>query len=303
MEVKSIEYSIIIPHHNIPNLLKRCLDSIPERTDVQVIVVDDHSNDDVITILKQLEKENPLYSFVYLENNCGGGKARNIGLSLAKGRFVFFADADDFFNNCFDDILDEYRNTDYDIVFFKGNSVDTDTFEITHRANHLNKYIDDFFAGKDPKCLQLRYKFGEPWSKMIKTALITDNSIFFDETKIHNDTTFSYKVGFWGKQIKVDSRALYCVTTRKNSVSVTTSDDRILTRVYVFGKEELFFHDNHIEVPVNDHYTQIVRLLVHGKFHLVRESYRVLHNLGFSRTHVFKETFLTFFEIVIKKKD
>ena len=38
-----INYSIIIPHKNIPNLLQRCLDSIPNREDVQIIVVDDNS--------------------------------------------------------------------------------------------------------------------------------------------------------------------------------------------------------------------------------------------------------------------
>ena len=41
----SINYSIIIPHKNIPELLVRCLNSIPEREDIQVIVVDDCSDD------------------------------------------------------------------------------------------------------------------------------------------------------------------------------------------------------------------------------------------------------------------
>jgi cellulose synthase/poly-beta-1,6-N-acetylglucosamine synthase-like glycosyltransferase len=39
-----INYSIIIPHKNIPQLLQRCLDSIPRREDVQIIVVDDNSD-------------------------------------------------------------------------------------------------------------------------------------------------------------------------------------------------------------------------------------------------------------------
>lgn len=39
-----INYSIIIPHKNIPDLLQRCLNSIPRRTDIQIIVVDDNSD-------------------------------------------------------------------------------------------------------------------------------------------------------------------------------------------------------------------------------------------------------------------
>ena len=43
-----IKYSIIIPHKNIPQLLQRCLDSIPFRGDVQVIVVDDNSDSSIV---------------------------------------------------------------------------------------------------------------------------------------------------------------------------------------------------------------------------------------------------------------
>ena len=43
-----INYSVIIPHKNIPKLLQRCLDSIPVRDDLQVIVVDDNSDLDVV---------------------------------------------------------------------------------------------------------------------------------------------------------------------------------------------------------------------------------------------------------------
>lgn len=43
-----INYSIIIPHKNIPKLLRRCLDTIPRREDVQVIMVDDNSDQEII---------------------------------------------------------------------------------------------------------------------------------------------------------------------------------------------------------------------------------------------------------------
>ena len=43
-----IVYSVIIPHKDIPCLLQRCLDSIPPRDDVQIIVVDDNSSPDIV---------------------------------------------------------------------------------------------------------------------------------------------------------------------------------------------------------------------------------------------------------------
>ena len=46
--MKVINYSIIIPHKNIPSLLQRCLDSIPLRDDIQIIIVDDNSSPDKV---------------------------------------------------------------------------------------------------------------------------------------------------------------------------------------------------------------------------------------------------------------
>lgn len=94
-----INYTVIIPHYNIPDLLRRCLKSIPCREDVQVVVVDDRSSDENLIILKEMERDFSNVQFIYLEKNQGGGNARNVGLQYAIGTYVFFADADDFFMN------------------------------------------------------------------------------------------------------------------------------------------------------------------------------------------------------------
>ena len=89
-----VNYSIIIPHRGAPELLQRLLDSIPQRPDVQVIVIDD-------------------------PDGRGGGYARNQALPQATGRWLLFADADDFYAEGFLDVLDAYVNRDdLDAVYF-----------------------------------------------------------------------------------------------------------------------------------------------------------------------------------------
>lgn len=240
-------YTIIIPHHNIPILLRRCLLSIPRREDLQVIVVDDKSDEDNLVILKELGKTFPYVEFIYQKEGCGAGKARNVGLSYAKGDYVIFADADDFFNYCFDKFLDDYKNVESDAVFFNANSLDTDTYATAYRSLHLNGMIKTY--GKHPsKALdELRFAFGEPWCKMVKRKIIEDNGIRFSETIIHNDTKYSYLIGLYCKNISVDKRAVYCVTDRKGSVSKRVSIDRLLTRVAVFAEANSFFKTNGIK--------------------------------------------------------
>ena len=81
----SFNYTIIIPHHNLPHLLYRCLSSIPNRNDIQTIVIDDKSDEQYIQDLKEIESQFVNVSFYYLSECSGAGKARNIGLKKALG--------------------------------------------------------------------------------------------------------------------------------------------------------------------------------------------------------------------------
>lgn len=103
-------FSIIIPHKDIPDLLMRCLRSIPVSEDIQVIVVDDNSAGADSYFKKYPEMSRSFWEFIRAPKNGGAGYARNIGLDRAKGKYVLFADADDFFTYCINDILDEYKN-------------------------------------------------------------------------------------------------------------------------------------------------------------------------------------------------
>ena len=67
-----------------------------------------------------------------------------IGLSIAKGEWILFADSDDFFTYCFNEILDDCYSIDdgVDLVFFPACSLDSVTYTNTNRAQHLKKMID-----------------------------------------------------------------------------------------------------------------------------------------------------------------
>lgn len=297
----SINYSIIIPHHNIPELLDRCLRSIPKRDDVQIVVVDDCSDIKYQHHIKEIEQKYRHVQFVYNKIGGGGGRARNTGLSYAVGKYILFADADDFFNDCINDIFDEYKSEVVDLVFFKGNSVDTNSFIPAHRADHLNYYIDEYLNGKDPAGNLLRYKFGEPWARMVKASVIFENEVRFDETPIHNDTTYAYLVGHYGKSMEVDNRPLYCVTVRSGSVSVRSDNERIKIRISVFSRAEIFFKEHGISMEVTEHYIQLARLLAHGDLALFKDCCRIISSFGISLFIVYCRAFKTFIQVSINK--
>ena len=175
-------YSIIIPHKDSPLLLQRLLHSIPKRDDVEVIVIDD-------------------------TEGCGGGWARNQGLVKARGRWLLFADADDYYEDGFLDILDTYRDRDdLDVVYFGFQTVSERTGEV--EPSDKARLISDY-DGSDEATTLLRFKLNPPWCKMVRRELVTLHSLSFEKTSIANDLFFSLAVGYCAQHIAVDKHVLY----------------------------------------------------------------------------------------------
>ena len=97
MKTMTPSFSIIIPHKEIPDLLLRCLKSIPVSEDIQVIVVDDSSADADTYLDRYPDLSRPYLEFIRTTKGGGAGYARNVALGHAEGRWILFADADDFF--------------------------------------------------------------------------------------------------------------------------------------------------------------------------------------------------------------
>lgn len=292
--MNDIYYSIIIPHRNIPNLLRRLLASIPNRDDVQIIVVDDNSSKENVAELKKIEKENEFIKIIYLSECNGGGYARNIGLKSAVGKWVLFADSDDFFNYCINDIFDDYKTSEADIVYFNANSVDCELYTTAYRTRNLSKHIEKYEFNKKGNEDWLRYKFGEPWCKLVKRNVIKTNNIKFEETTIHNDTAYSYLVGYYSRNMIVDKRALYCVTERMGSVSVSLSETKKLERIGVFARSSSFFRHHNLNVTEDWHFKQLFESKKENE-NTYNSGFNLLIDLGYTKKEIKKALIKQFF--------
>lgn len=284
-------FTIVIPHKNTPTLLERLVDSIPPRDDLEIIVVDDHSDADVVDFNHFPCKDRAGLAVVMNKECHGAGYARNCALPLAKGRWILFADSDDFFNPGIDDFLDEYVSCDADIVYFNANSVDSETYEPSKRVNHLHEFIEDYHQDPQKGEMILRYLFTEPWCKMVKRELIERHHITFDETIIRNDVKFSYLVGHFAKKILVDDRQLYCVTTRQNSVSRGVGYKASMDELKVYAGWKKFFLDNHIpfELPKFDYRAYNFARHFYKDNKLFWLEYRILKDAGLSYAYILSQ--------------
>jgi glycosyltransferase involved in cell wall biosynthesis len=289
-----INYSIIIPHKNIPLLLKRCLTSIPRRDDVEIIIVDDNSDPAIVDFNCFPGMNDPYVKIVYTKEGKGAGYARNVGLSKANGVWVIFADADDFFNYCFNDILTEYIDNQADIVFFKASCLDSDYYTNSERAYHHNLILDSYFKNREKSEKLLRYKLGWPHTKFLKEKLISDNNVRFDEIPILNDTTFSYLTGHYAKSVIADKRAVYCLTTRLGSLQFSElSVEKRLAIIYVSAKFHQFIKENNIKV----HSELYERMLIIFLFHkgIYNDAKKMLINMKYKKSTIIIGLYRAFF--------
>ncbi|WP_221411311.1 MULTISPECIES: glycosyltransferase family 2 protein [unclassified Apibacter] len=228
-------YTIIIPHKNTPKYLQRCLDSIPERNDIQVIVVDDNSDNlDTINFPGLYKKNTEVY---FTNEGKGAGYARNIGLSYAKGKWLLFADADDYFNLDFLTFTDEYLDSDNEIIYFSASSIDIDTGKRSNRNKILVKSINEYKEGCTKSKDNLLFKNWMPWSKMFKHDFIKKNNLKFEEVKVGNDALFVINAGILADKICVDINSIYCVTYNKKSLSFNFNqnlfDERFMSKIRI----------------------------------------------------------------------
>lgn len=250
---KEKKLSIIIPHYNSPQYLRILLASIPDYSDIQIIVVDDKSTERVEEYEKF--KEECVGKNIEFYDNDGiksAGTCRNIGLQHAIGEWLLFADADDYFTEGFYDVVSRYMNSDYDIVFFPPTSVVMGTEELSNRHLVMAGKVHNYCENPDRKNeLELRYRVMGPVSKLIRRAMVLENKIWFEEIIASNDVLFSAKCGYAAKRIKADMQVIYCITAHMGSLTTQWREEILETRLWACLRHFSFLNERLSEEEMN----------------------------------------------------
>lgn len=223
------KFSVVIPVYNVEKYLDQCVKSVLSQTftDYEIIFIDDGSTDASKTKCDEYAQFDDRIKVIHKENG-GLSSARNIGLKAANGEYILFLDSDDYWAS--DEMLaalnDEAENTGADVIVYNYLKLfDRDgTIEKKKFSNVI--LIGD--KSEDVKILLKDALYGSSACfKCIKTSLIRDNEVYFEEGKLSEDVEWSARVLILAKRFACVNCGFYVYRQREKSISHTLTDSNL----------------------------------------------------------------------------
>lgn len=254
-----MKYSIIVPVYNVEKYIENCVSSVLKQTygDFELLLVDDGSTDNSPLICDSLAEKDERIKVIHKQNG-GVSSARNEGIRQAKGDYILFLDADDYFDvflleNCL-----PYTCKNLKAFYFNYKFVYKDSDElIASKFNKLTLRSDKGgFKGLKRLVQENTLFIGVIWNGCYNREFLLDNNLFFnDKYVLSEDTLFNLILFIYlDEYLALDFVGYYYNRTNENSVCnlKRTSFDNFVQMSYdtyvnlqnrgiVFSKNELDF--------------------------------------------------------------
>lgn len=222
--------SIVVPSYNSGKFLPACLDSILHSgvslIDFEVIVINDGSTDDSLLVAQSYVKEYPQVS-VYSQSNQGLSGARNSGLAVAKGDYVWFVDADDEIGV---DILSAIsilkENEGIDILGIVLQEVDEEKHPIKQVCSQPSLPHNKLLTGRE--AVIMGYNPSSACALIMRTGFLQANDLNFKMGITHEDVEFTYRAVLKAKTAIFSDLVIYYYYRRGDTMSTPYDNARLL---------------------------------------------------------------------------
>ncbi len=264
-----VQVSVIVPIYNAYDYLGVALDSILCQTlkDIEVICIDDGSTDRSLDIIKKYHEADSRVRVV-TENNAGVSTARNKGIVRARGEYIIFLDADDFYEpTLLEKLYNLAKKENLDIALSKFDIYNskTERFSASVDEKHVDIYAHGAVVSKNefPDYI-FESATGYVWNKLFRTSFLREKDLEFDpELHVFEDVHFVCSAMALAERVgRIDPILMH-------------------HRVYADQSRARFFRKHYDQVPVV--YSKVKQLLMQkGMYVPLKKSFL---NLSASRCY------------------
>ena len=215
--------SVVVPVYNGENYLETCLDSILAQTleGFELICVDNGSTDDTAKILSAYEQKDKRIKVITTgRSNCGA--ARNEGMAVARGRYLSFLDADDFFDpDLLKDSVDILERDQSDILVFAANQFNSEDGSLLYMPWSMQKEnLPDHcpFSPLEMKDRLFNSFQNWVWNKVFRRDFVNKHDLAFQSIERNEDVSFVSTALALAEKISVTDKAYvnYRIGTEKS---------------------------------------------------------------------------------------
>lgn len=203
----NVTVSVITPVYNCEKYLEECLKSVIKQTinNLEIICVDDGSSDGSYEILQKYAEK---YDFIhiYSQKNSGAGIARNLGISKAKGEFIVFLDADDFYldSAALEKMYCMCKRKNVSVCGSYGKVLEGCRYRDASFYDTRNMKVGSIYAYSD-------FQLDCGYSTFIyERRIIEEHNIRFPDYRRFQDPPFMVRVMYYAKQFTMADTQLYC---------------------------------------------------------------------------------------------
>ncbi|MEW4925030.1 glycosyltransferase [Algibacter sp. 2305UL17-15] len=228
-----MKLSIIIPVYNVEKYISRCLDSILiqglDINDFEILLINDGSTDNSVSVIDQYKLK---YNNIKIHNqkNGGAGKARNKGISLASGEYIYFIDPDDYLaNNVLKNILSYVYSLNLDVLTF--NTIVTDNPDLDETSVNVEDIKpSEVYSGKDYIDY---YGFrNEVWWYVAKSKYVKDIGAKLVEGRFLEDAIYTISIILNSNRIAHWPVAAHRYVKVSNSAMTSNEPNHYLKVIY-----------------------------------------------------------------------
>lgn len=219
-----MKISIIIPVYNVCELVANCLKSVFAQSyhNLEVIIVDDCSTDDSMSVVRNMIENPPLGIEVKIAShsvNRGLSEARNTGIMEASGEYLYFLDSDDEITpDCIQILVDATAGVLPDMIVGNYEVRNSDAYfpPLKLSSGTLYGHNDIIRAYMGEKIYVMA------WNKLVRKDFLIKNRLFFKPGLLHEDCLWSFQCACLALSVSIVKHVTYIYKVRANSIKTAT---------------------------------------------------------------------------------
>lgn len=233
--------SVVIPVYNVEPYLAECIESVLAQTYsyYEMICVNDGSTDNSLSILNSYAAKYDRIQVINQENR-GLSAARNVGMSAAKGDYIFFLDSDDKIKPETFKILAQ-KGANEDMICFNGQRIYDDGTKEEPDTGITEDFLNGWEYYNKYALVPRKFNFVCVVLRLYRREFLIANKLFFKEGIYHEDNLFTPIACYFAKNVKVIPDTLYQYRVRVASITYNRNITNLNDLIYVANTLSAFF--------------------------------------------------------------